>query len=82
MKEKLFKGNMPTKITFDDDSFDMTTIEFKDTGQFSTDSLKAVNKKRFRASVVDSKGELREFQCEVENVETGHVSGKWTELDQ
>jgi len=80
--DKFFEGQMPAKITFDDDSFDLTTVEFDKSGRFSTDSLLATTQRRFRASTLDEAGILREFSCEVQNISNGRVIGIWKEIDQ
>lgn len=77
MSRYYFEGDFPTKITFEDDSFDLTTICIDKSGTFSTRSKKANLEKKFNASFVDQLGNLIELECEVEAASNGAVIGKW-----
>jgi hypothetical protein len=80
MANKYFEGEFPTKIRFEDDSFDLTTVDFDKQGRFTTKSPKALSEKKFSASLLDPSGNLRELACEVEEIAEGSVIGRWTEI--
>jgi hypothetical protein len=82
MVNKYFEGQFPTKITFEDDSFDLTTVDFNKLGTFTTPSIKASTKEKFNATLLDPSGNLRQLNCEVDQIINGAVIGRWTEISQ
>ena len=81
MTNNYFSGRFPTKITFEDDSFDLAEIEINKDGQFSMTLGKEILDKNFNASVLDKNGNLRELKCEVKNFSQGEVLGSWIEIE-